>query len=349
MTLTSILSDTVSSFWNRATPEIESEKPPEIPDYPEAPPDVRRLIREGRYCKLAVADSDLPFDEESVGYAWKAIEQYMALVPAGDVALVSSYAVVAPCGFDLTTTQKHQAPVNSNYVDRNPVTNQEYSRFVEAGGYANPNLWPEELLPKVLQFVDSTGQPGPKYWQNGKPLEGKLTHPVVGISWYEACAYGQWVSKRLPTSAEWQRAGTWPKSLSGDVREMHYPWGNAFDPSRANTWAAGNADTTDVRTFENGRTPNGISHLIGNVWEWVDTEFTIGSDGNVSVVAEQRMAEVRGGAFDTYFHSQATCQFRSGQPLMYRGPNVGFRCCVSRDRLTQPPVLTNGLLDEVSK
>ena len=49
------------------------------------------------------------------------------------------------------------------------------------------------------------------------------------------------------------------------------------------------------------------------------------------------MAEIRGGAFDTYFHSQATCQFRTGQPLLYRAENIGFRCCINSHGLTPRP------------
>ncbi len=47
------------------------------------------------------------------------------------------------------------------------------------------------------------------------------------------------------------------------------------------------------------------------------------------------MAEIRGGAYDTYFHSHATCQFRTGQPLLFRGENVGFRCCISESALVE--------------
>ena len=123
---------------------------------------------------------------------------------------------------------------------------------------------------------------------------------------------------------------------AGDVTNQRYPWGNAFDPRKANTWDSGIGDTVAVAALTAGSTPNGVRQLIGNVWEWVDAQFHPNAETGVSVTLDQTMAEIRGGAFDTYFHSQATCQFRTGQPLLFRGPNVGFRCCVSGNTLTSP-------------
>jgi iron(II)-dependent oxidoreductase len=89
-----------------------------------------------------------------------------------------------------------------------------------------------------------------------------------------------------------------------------------------------------VNDYYEGSTPNGVYQLVGNVWEWVAAAFECEcQDESSRIVFEQPMAEIRGGAFDTYFENQATCQFRSGQPVLYRGANVGFRCCVSVDQL----------------
>jgi iron(II)-dependent oxidoreductase len=120
--------------------------------------------------------------------------------------------------------------------------------------------------------------------------------------------------------------------------EAKYPWGNAFEPSRANTWFGGRHDTVSVDKYPNGATGNGVYQLVGNVWEWVAA--IVGhesSNSGTQLVFEQPMAEIRGGAFDTYFSNQATCQFRSGQPLVLRADNVGFRCCASVDQLRPPP------------
>jgi iron(II)-dependent oxidoreductase len=310
---------------------------PDFPDVSDAPPDSRRLIRDRRYCRVLSHRTEMPFDQLSIDFAWKAIEHDMAIVPAGEVCMISDVVIASGNGFEVAADPDEVVAVDSIYLDRDCVTNADYARFVQADGYCNPDHWPEEVLPNVLQFVDRGGYPAPRFWSKGNPPADKLQHPVVGISWYEANAYATWVGKRLPTTEEWQRSGTWPKGHSGDGTELRYTWGNAFDPTNANTWARGIGTTTAVQAISTGNTPNGVRQLIGNVWEWVDAQFYPSAESGISVMLEQTMAEIRGGAFDTYFHSQATCQFRTGQPLLYRGSNIGFRCCVSAAHLPIPP------------
>ncbi len=335
MSIASLITDAVYMWKHRAVLPVSDDNG--FPDVADAPPDTRRLIRNRRYCRVLSNRSDIPFDDVSIAFAWKAVEHDMALIPGGEICLVSDTIVATPGGFELAMNPDELISVESLYLDRDCVTNADYARFVQSDGYGNANYWPEEVLPNVLQFNDSTGQPGPRYWSHGNPPPNKLDHPVVGICWYEANAYATWVGKRLPSTDEWQRAGTWPKGHSGDGTEMRYPWGNAFDPSKANTWAGGRRDTVPVNSLAAGKTPNGVRQLIGNVWEWVDAQFYPNTESGVSIVLDQTMAEIRGGAFDTYFHSQTTCQFRTGQPLLFRGPNVGFRCCVSANALPVPP------------
>ena len=287
-----------------------------------------------RYCLSLAADSEQLAGETERADAWNALEEHMALVPAGETSLVVN-TIPEHDAMNESGPPMRRVRVRAVYLDRCAVTHAEYANFVAAGGYRRPEFWPSQLLPQVLQFLDRSGRPGPRYWSNGEPPPNKLDHPVVGISWYEANAYAQWVGKRLPTPAEWQRAGCWS---DGEGAERKYPWGNSFDPKRANTWLAGHRDTVPVDEYLEGCTANGICQLVGNVWEWVAATFDCQSEEpKTHVLFEQPMGEIRGGAFDTYFESQATCQFRSGQPLLYRGPNVGFRCCVSVDQLGTPP------------
>jgi iron(II)-dependent oxidoreductase len=262
----------------------------------------------------------------------------MALTPAGDVPLTVCYPVATQSGFDFAADSSAPVPVEAFYIDRFAVTNAEYAEFINDGGYSSVELWPSEILAQVLQFVDQTGQSGPRGWSHGRPPEGKADHPVVGICWYEAKAYARWAGKRLPTPAQWQQAGCWRTNESGHGKMLRYPWGNAFDPVKANIWSSGHRGTVPVDAYRQGCTPNGIYQLVGNVWEWVDADFEIraGSEG-IRVAMEQPMAEIRGGAFDTYFDAQATCQFRSGQIALHRTANVGFRCCVAVELLRVPP------------
>ncbi len=307
-----------------------------FPDATEAPLDSRRLIRDRRYCHVLSKHIELEFDDVSIACAWKALQHEMAYVPSGTVRVMHDAVIDQGRGYELSTYAGAPVPVEAFYIDRDCITNADFARFVKAGGYDKPQFWPQDTLPWVLQFVDRTGNTGPKFWTDGRPPEDKLDHPVVGICWYEASAYARWAGKRLPTSAEWQRAGTWPKSHSGEGAEQRYPWGNAFERRKANLWRNDHCQTIPVDALVEGSTPNGVRQLIGNVWEWLDARYCPASEGEVRVVLEEAMAEIRGGAFDTYFASQATCQFYTGQIVLNRPANVGFRCCISMNNLQSP-------------
>ncbi len=316
-----------------------SDEDPEsgFPDATMAPPDSRRLIRDRRYCRILEASCDLNFDQLSIECAWKALQHEMAFVPGGYVKLMQNVIEEHGQGYGLVQLPTDAIDVQPLYVDRTCTTNAAYARFVQAGGYEQPEFWPEEILPWVLQFVDTTGCPGPSGWADGRPKSGELHHPVRGICWYEANAFARWSGKRLPTSAEWQRCGTWPKKQAGDGIEQRFPWGHTFEIANANLWQSELGGPAPANAFLAGSTPNGVHQLIGNVWEWVDTSLPPIDQGDVRLDLEEMMAEVRGAAYDTYFTSQATCQFRSGQPILNRPSNVGFRCCIATDQLVPQP------------
>lgn len=296
---------------------------------------VDRLLKNRRHCAILTSETEGLFDNQALAMSWLALEDEMALVPGRELAAQDS----------ATTGRGFPARESGGfYLDRLAVTNADYACFVADGGYSQCELWPVEIWPNVLQFVDSTGQAGPRFWKEGKPPKNRDNHPVVGVCWYEASAYARWVGKRLPVAAEWQQAATWCsgstvcRSLDGGGGQPRYPWGDSFDPARCNTWFGGPGETVPVDAYYEGCTPNGVYQLIGNVWEWVATQYSCGtSRPDVQILLEQPMAEIRGGAFDTYFERQATCQFRTGQPFLYRGRNIGFRCCVSVSALVPPP------------
>jgi iron(II)-dependent oxidoreductase len=288
-----------------------------------------QLIRDRRYAILLDREASKIIDDRLLGETWKALEEDMALVPGGQFT-------VGPVETGKQTTEFGAPRVNVQpfYLDRFAVTNRDYAAFVAAGGYDQMDLWPQEIWPSVLQFVDQTGLPGPRYWANGKTLRGLDYHPVVGVCWHEAAAYARWVGKRLPMAAEWEKAGSWPPDLAGHESKLRYPWGNAFDGRRANTWQSGRGTTASVDDFPEGCTPNGVFQLIGNVWEWVaDPYLGPHLKTGLRIHFDHVMQQIRGGAFDTYFETEATCHFQSGQPSLDRGLNIGFRCAVSLDRL----------------
>jgi predicted esterase len=91
------------------------------------------------------------------------------------------------------------------WIDKYEVTNREFKRFVDAGGYRDPKYWKESFT-VVGKLRDRTGQPGPATWELGTYLEGLADYPVNGVSWYEAAAYAEFVGKRLPTVFHWRQA-----------------------------------------------------------------------------------------------------------------------------------------------
>jgi len=128
-------------------------------------------------------------------------------------------------------------------------------------------------------FLAATHAPAP--WTQAPPA----AWPVTGVLWAEAQAFCRWrdPAARLPTEPEWEAAAGGPGGTA-------YPWGNGWEPGRAN--AAGATDTLKpVGSFPLGRSPNGALDLIGNAWEWVAAEI-------VSPTG-QLVHAIKGGAFDT--------------------------------------------------
>src|SRR5260370_666047 len=101
-------------------------------------------------------------------------------------------------------------------IDRFEVTNRDYQRFVDDGGYQNPAFWKHEFLrdgktitreEALAAFCDQTGRLGPATWSTGHFPLGEEKFPVRGVSWYEAAAYAESQGKSLPTVHHWWWAG----------------------------------------------------------------------------------------------------------------------------------------------
>jgi iron(II)-dependent oxidoreductase len=161
-------------------------------------------------------------------------------------------------------------------IARVPVTNGEFARFVEEGGYERREFWDDE----GWGWREKENWTHPLYWRregrgwierrmfDEAPLEAD--HPVACVSWYEAEAFARFAGKRLPTESEWERAASW-----GDARasKRRYAWGDeAPDDSRCNfrmnAWG-----TTAVGSFPAGASVCGFLDMTGNVWEWTSTPF----------------------------------------------------------------------------
>lgn len=252
------------------------------------------------------------------------LQQEMAWSPEGDVALVRGLSFAEACNCE----PKHVEHVQAYFLDRFPVTNRRYHEFVSQGGYSHEPVWDPTIWPRVGEFVDRTGAPGPRYWSNGKFPSDAANCPVVGVSWFEADAFARWAGKRLPTDAEWVKVAACPASTNGSLVQRRFPWGDNWDPERGNLWIAGVKKPAAVDKFSTGASASGVCHLIGNVWEWMSTDFSE-SAASAGLHFETLLKSLRGGAFDTYFESHATCQLQSGDQPIARRHNVGFRCALS--------------------
>jgi hypothetical protein len=116
------------------------------------------------------------------------------------------------------------------WIDRYEVTNRQFKKFVDAGGYREERHWTEPFVANgrrlareevIARLVDTTGQPGPAGWEFGAYNEGRAEHPVGGVSWYEAAAYCQSMGKELPTLYHWS-AATAQDQLSDIVRVSNF-------------------------------------------------------------------------------------------------------------------------------
>jgi formylglycine-generating enzyme len=222
----------------------------------------------------------------------------MVWVPGGEFVFGSDhhYPEEAPA---------HRVAVEGFWIDRTPVTNAQFLRFVKATGYrtqaqlpADPRLYPgaqlQRLQPASIVFVPPAAPTPPedhyRWWQYlpgadwrhpegpGSSIKGRDQHPVVHITHADAQAYAHWCGKRLPTEVEWERAA-W-----GGREGCEYAWGDELHPGGipvANTFQGhfphhnsrldGYERTSPVGAYPaNGY---GLVDMIGNVWEWTESWY----------------------------------------------------------------------------
>ena len=214
-------------------------------------------------------------------------------------------------------------------IGRYPVTNAQYRFFVEAGGYAKRyrSCWTEE----GWHYREQYNRTEPYYWHD--PSCNQANQPVVGISWYEAVAYANWLSQetgrayQLPTEAQWERA---VRYRDGRL----YPWGDVWQSEAANFREAGIGRTTAVGIFPAGATVEGVLDMGGNVWEWCRTHYRYepgvayplpyDADGGQELLAGGMWRVRRGGAFN-YSKRYAACWFHLLNKPYYMHWYIGFR------------------------
>jgi formylglycine-generating enzyme required for sulfatase activity len=232
---------------------------------------------------------------------------------------------------------QHEYEIEHPYaISRYPVTNAQYTAFVQAGGYAERRYWTEA----GWAWREKENITGPEEY--GTPYN-LSNHPVVGVSWYEAIAFCRWLTEELrregglvefqeitlPTEPQWEKA-----ARSGDGRI--YPWGAELDPEKANYDDTGIGTTSAVGCFPGGVSPYGVEELSGNVWEWCRTkwESDYRSYENDSTLEGTARRVVRGGAFH-FTEYLVRCAYRFHWHPLSRNNSRGFRVVVSPFRRAQ--------------
>lgn len=205
-------------------------------------------------------------------------------------------------------TQEKTMDIPSFYMDKYPVTNKQFKKFLDASNYhpADDHNF----------LKDWEGNTYPKGWDN---------KPVTWVSIEDARAYAAWAGKRLPHEWEWQYAA------QGNDNRL-YPWGNGNDPSKIPPRDSSREmrPPTDVNAYPGGKSPFGVMDMTGNVWQWTD-EY---------VDEHTRSAVLKGGGYyrattSGWYFPKAGELTKYGKYLLMspgidRSATIGFRCVMDK-------------------
>ena len=253
----------------------------------------------------------------------------MIFVPGGSFQMGIGTDQAAATGWD--EFPEHKVKVDSYWIDKYLIDIKQFAEFLYMRGNQTEDgvTWydPQNELSLLEERLDFY-----------KPVLGFEDHPVIGVSWYGAQAYCDWVGGRLLTEAEWEYAASGPENNI-------YPWGNEFNCELGNfhDWTDedvlvsfpgergcdGYNFTSPVDAYPEGASWVGVLDMAGNVWEWVaDWGVTpypsdpqtnpTGPDSGINKI-------VRGGSWDNYHWGIRTTMRGDYDPTV-RSAYIGFRC-----------------------
>jgi iron(II)-dependent oxidoreductase len=229
-------------------------------------------------------------------------------------------------------TPQHRVFVRDFWLERNKVTNDEFGEFLNARGAVSPEGERRFDHDDDDARIHQKGcRPGPTPCAGAawSVDPGHASHPVVEVSWFGARDYCAWKGRRLPTEAEWEKAGR------GDDRRR-YPWGTEPPtPALAVFGRAYNAtEPGDARP--RGASPYGVQDLLGNLREWTATilkPYPYRQDDGREPFTGLGRVVVRGASHDDPAEALALTTRRSYDRRGAAAGHhfVGFRCATSED------------------
>jgi gamma-glutamyl hercynylcysteine S-oxide synthase len=248
-------------------------------------------------------------------YAFKASIGLLKRIPSGTVRLGSRFH------------PREQPPrflqIQEFEIAHIPVTVNQYAVFLDSAAVSEPRWWSAAGWDWLQGKSDGWGREDrrkPDRWQIQRRRQH---HPVVGITWFEAEAYCNWVGHqkklvvRLPGEEEWERA-----ARGDDPRP--FPWGEEFDAALANTLESDHRDTVEVASIPGDSSPFGVLGMCGNIQEWTASKYEPAPD---EIFPSSDLRVVRGGSYDdTAFGARTS--YRRAYPPGYFYPFLGFRVVV---------------------
>lgn len=233
---------------------------------------------------------------------------------------------------------QHEVYLPTYQIGKYEVTRGEYRKFIEAGGYQDPRYWsPEGWVWKEGDVIVYAGMYGavsygtrpdslgkrnaPDHWEAEQEWIGHDyahprfiqtdNHPVVGVTYFEAEAYCNWVGGRLPTEAEYEKAARWTGTQS-----YLFPYGDIWDPEKSNNPNDHNPagggyrvnQSAPVGSYPEGASPYGCMDMIGNAYEWCADFMKSYPGASKQFDYAGKYHVVKGGCWDD---PEVSCSFRS--------------------------------------
>jgi formylglycine-generating enzyme required for sulfatase activity len=270
----------------------------------------------------------------------------MVLIPSGEFQMGTDSAKIpglvrrisgAKASWFEDQIPRHTVYLDAFYIDKHEVTNAQYRRFVQYTGHREP----EGLRLVKLADNRSALQSGFEPWSDRD--FNYDNQPVVCVSWDDARAYCEWVGKRLPTEAEWEKAAR------GGMVGKQYVWGDDWPPPRGSgnltdeTFKKAFPDGIIIESYDDGYAYNapvgkfmpngyGLYDMVGNVWEWCadwyDKGYYTGSPRENPVgPGSGKFRVLRGGSSyrRNALNLRVARRYGIHEPT-YTDANIGFRC-----------------------